>query len=208
MNEEQAVLDFFAKKENLPLGLSVAEQMDEIRAQINSRFWKSLQQRISDQHTSAWIAETIEDRNAAGVLVGLQCGMAEPQSLFLFPMLEQQYLGGSWRIFFGLMWNTPSKQDQLSLPAVVALKQVLADAGFKANENFLAWQWTNFYPRRSDFLLRYTRNPEKLLDEIEFIFKTLLTNNGKLVEQANTSLKNAPRTLTISLDHLHKKHSS
>ena len=36
MNEEQAVLDFFSQNENLPLGLSVAEQMDKIREQINN----------------------------------------------------------------------------------------------------------------------------------------------------------------------------
>ena len=31
MNEEQAVLDFFAQTENLPLALSVADQVDATR---------------------------------------------------------------------------------------------------------------------------------------------------------------------------------
>jgi len=57
MNEEKAVLDFFAKPENLPLGLSVAGQMDVIREQMNSRFWQDLQHRIdtlSVQHAPEW----------------------------------------------------------------------------------------------------------------------------------------------------------
>ena len=41
-NEEQAVLDFFAQKENLPLALSVAEQADGMRLQLNHAFWLSL----------------------------------------------------------------------------------------------------------------------------------------------------------------------
>jgi hypothetical protein len=40
MNEEQAVLDFFSRTENLSLGLSVAEQMDELRVQMNNRLWR------------------------------------------------------------------------------------------------------------------------------------------------------------------------
>jgi hypothetical protein len=110
MNEEKAVLDFFAKPENLPLGLSVAGQMDVIREQMNSRFWQDLQHRIdtqSVQHAPEWQTQITEDRNAADMLVGLQCKLREPQSHCLFPMLEQQYLGGTWRIFFGLMWQSP-----------------------------------------------------------------------------------------------------
>lgn len=204
MNEEQAVLDFFAKEENLPLGLSVAEQMDEIRVQLNSRFWESLQRHISNQDTSDWAAETIEDRNAAQVLVGVQFRMKTPQTHCLFPMLEQQFSGGNWRIFFGLMWNTPPSATQLALPAVAELKSALTEAGFKNNENFLAWQWTNFYPRRSDFLLRYTRHTEKLLTEVEAVLHPLLSQHRALIQQANAALQDAPRSMTISLDQLRR----
>ena len=53
MNEEQAVLDFFAQTENLPLGLSVAEQMDRLREQMNNRLWLELLPRLNaaDQRT-------------------------------------------------------------------------------------------------------------------------------------------------------------
>ena len=42
MNEEQEVLKFFAQTENLSLGLSVAEQMDKLREQMNNRLWRDL----------------------------------------------------------------------------------------------------------------------------------------------------------------------
>lgn len=205
MNEEQAVLDFFAQPENLPLGLSVAEQMDEIREKMNSRFWLTLQSRLDTVPQSEWQTQVTEDRNAASVLVGLQCKLREPQTISLSPMLEQQYMGGTWRIFYGLMWQVAPTSVQLALPAVSELKQRLADAGFKNNENFLAWQWTNLHPRHNNFLLRYAQKPEKLLDETESIFKTLLTDQRALIASANAALKDAPRSMTVSLQQLRRK---
>jgi hypothetical protein len=205
MNEEQAVLEFFAKPENLPLSLSVAEQMDKLREQMNNRFWKDLMSRINaliQAHKLTWNFEFTEDKNATDILVGLHCITALGQTLNLSPMLEQQYLGGLWRIYFGLRWSAPPSPAQLGLPAVNDLKESLQKAGFKSNENFLAWQWTTFYPRSMDFLLRYAQQPEKLLEDIEDIFKLLLIEHGESIEQANLALKSAPHSLTAALNQL------
>jgi hypothetical protein len=78
----------------------------------------------------------------------------------------------------------------------------LQSAGFKSNESFLAWQWTAFHPRRKDFLLRYARQPEKLLGDIEAIFKTLLIEHRVSIEQANASLQTAARGLDAALNQL------
>lgn len=215
MNEEQAVLDFFAKEENLPLGLAVAEQTDTLREQMNNRFWRELQQRLTASFGScglAWKVDFTGDKNATECLVGLHC-TARPeqdielrpmpvQEVSLRPMMEQQYLGGVWRIYFGLMWSAASSPDHLGLDAVCRLKDTLQQAGFKSNASFLAWQWTRFHPRRSDFLLRFAREPEKLLGEIEEILKTLLTEHRASIEQANTALKSAPHNLAASLNQL------
>jgi hypothetical protein len=208
MNEESAVLDFFAKTENLPLGLSVAEQMDEIRIAMNSTFWNTLGARLNtliNLQESGWKAEIIEDRNATEVVVGVQCKLQVAQPLYLFPMLEQQYLGGVWRIYFGLMWSTAPSATQLALPAVTKLKQTLADSGFKTNEAFLAWQWTNLYPRRRDFLLRYSQQPEALLDEVEAMLARLLVDQRERLNAANAALRSAAVSMKISLDQLRTK---
>lgn len=206
MTEELAVLQFFAKTENLPLGLAVAEQMDEIREQMNTRFWNALQQRLNILLADTeWHTQVTEDRNADGVLVGLQCKLREAQTICLFPMLEQQNLGGSWRIFFGLMWQIAPASEQLALPAVATLRNLLLDAGFKNNENFLAWQWTQHHPRRRDFLQRFAQQPEKLLDDIAAVLQQLLTDQRTLIASANAALKEMPRSMSISLDQLRRK---
>ncbi len=206
MDEQQAVLEFFAKQENLPLALSVADQTDEIRARLNSQFWIALQHRL-DAHlfSSEWESQVTEDRNAEGVIVGLQCKLRAQQANCLFPMMEQQYLGGHWRIFFGLMWQIKPAPEQINHPMLAKLKTTLADSGFKNNENFLAWQWTHFHTRRSDFLLKFSADPESLLNEAEAIFLTLLKAPGALITAANDVLKDAPRSMTISLDQLRRK---
>jgi hypothetical protein len=208
MNEEQAVLDFFAQTENLPLGLAVAEQMDTLREQMNNRLWQELLPRLQaliNDHELAWRVQPTEDKNAPDSLVGLHCTTSTEQPLYLRPMMEQQYLGGVWRIYFGLMWSAAPSPDQLGLPAVSSLKESLQTAGFKSNENFIAWQWTAFHPRRKDFLLRYSLQPEKLLGDMEAIFKTLLLEHRVSIEQANAALKTAPRSMTVSLDQLRSK---
>lgn len=208
MNEEQAVLDFFAQEENLPLGLAVADQMDKLRRQMNNRFWRELQQHIGaliNEHGWAWQVDLTEERNASDSLVGLHCKIHPEQGIYLRPMAEQQYLGGEWRIYFGLMWSTAPSPNHLGLSTVSSLKESLLHAGFSNNAGFLAWQWTAFHPRRRDFLLRYAREPEKLLGDIEAIFKTLLIEHRVSIEQANAALKTAPRSMTVSLDQLHRK---
>jgi len=205
MNEEQAVLDFFARPENLSLGLSVAEQMDRLREQMNNRLWQELLARLdalANAQGLAWRIELTEDKNAPDNLVGLHCAASTGQALYLRPMMEQQYLGGEWRIYFGLMWSTAPAPGQLGSPAVTRLKESLQKAGFKSNESFLGWQWTAFHPRRKDFLLRYALQPEKLLGDMEAVFKTLLTEHRVSIEQANAALKTAPHSLSTSLNRL------
>ncbi len=206
MNEEQAILEFFARTENLTLGLSVAEQMDKLREEMNNRLWLELLSRLEvliKEHRLAWRLEPTEDRNAPDCLVGLYCNTSTEQPLYLRPMMEQQYLGGEWRIYFGLMWSAAPSPEQLGIAAVNSLKASLQNAGFKNNTSFLAWRWTAFHPRRKDFLLRYAQQPEKLLDDAEIIFRTLLIDHREAIEHANTALKSAPRSLlAASLDRL------
>jgi len=209
MKEEQAVLDFFANAVNLPLGLAVAEQMDRLRAQMNNRLWHGLLERLGkmfEEYAIAWRAEITEDKNATDVLVGLHCAPYEDQSLYLSPMMEQQHLGGQWRVYYGLMWNTKPSPDQLGLKEVGNLKLALQKAGFKSNENFLAWQWTPFYPRRREFLLRYSQHPERILGELEDSLKKMLVEHRMAIIQANAALKATPDSLAVSLDQLRRKH--
>jgi hypothetical protein len=211
MNEEQAVLDFFAKEENLPLGLSVAEQIDKLRRQMNNRLWRELHQHIAElvsEHRWSWQVELAEERNAPDSLVGLHCNIHPEQGIYLRPMVEQQYLGGEWRIYFGLMWSNAPSPDHLGLSAVSGLKESLLHAGFSNNAAFLAWQWTAFHPRRRDFLLRYAREPEIILGEMGSLLKIFLLEHRDPILQANIALRSAPRSIAIPLERLPSKRSS
>jgi len=206
MNEEQAILDYFSQPENLSLALSVAEQMDQLRKQMNNRLWQELRVRLVQlikEHGLAWHVEFTDDKNAPEYLLGLHFTLATGQPLYLRPMMEQQYLGGEWRIYFGLAWSTAPPAGQPGLASIVDLKASLQKARFKSNESFLAWQWTAFHPRRKDFLLRFARNPEQLLEEFVALFATLLIDHREAIEQANQILgTTASRSLSSSLEQL------
>ncbi|MFY9260608.1 MAG: hypothetical protein WAO71_08890 [Gallionella sp.] len=201
MKEQQAVLDFFAKIENLPLGLAVAEQLDQLRAQLNSQFWCDLQQQLAQlngQHDLPWQLVKTEDRNVPDSQVGLHAVPTETQHNYLHPMLEQQNLGGGMRIYLGLMWRTAPTPEQLSLPAVLTLKATLQQQGYKDNERFLAWQWTKFHPRRRDFLLRYTQDASSLLDDLTQLYTQLALTHCEAIAQANHALAALPRSMMVS----------
>lgn len=208
MQEELAVLNFFSQAENLPLALSVAEQTDQIREQLNNRFWAELTERTAtfmQQHQLDWQVAMTEDRNASDCLVGLHCALASEQPLYLRPMLEQQNMGKGLQIYFGLMWSSTPTPEQLALPAVDALRVALMAAGYKNNEGFLAWQWTTLHPRSKNFLLRYTQQAEQVFADIETLLSKLLLTHRDLIAQANVALQNAPRSMTISLNQLRSK---
>ena len=204
MNEEQAVLDFFAQTENLPLALSVADQVDATRQKLNHAFWLALRERIAAS-APGWTVVATEDRNAADCLVGLNLEPAQQQPLYLRPMLEQQSLGNDLRIYHGLMWSATPAPELTRLDAVSTLRDTLQVAGFKNNENYLAWQWTPYRPRRRDFLLRFSTAADVLLDEVTALMRNLLVTHADALHAANAALRDAPRSATISLERLRSK---
>ncbi len=204
-NEEQAVLEFFAQEENLPLALAVAEQVDGIRLRMNNTFWRALHERVAaliETRGLPWAVEMTEDRNTPDCVVGLHLQPLSDQALFLRLMMEQQYMGETLRIYYGVMWNTTPAPDKTRLAEITALRDALQGEGLKNNENFLAWNWTPYHPRRRDFLQRYSIAADALVNEVSGLLSHLLLDHGDALNAANAALCDAPRSVTVSLDQL------
>lgn len=204
-NEEQAVLNFFSQEENLPLALSVAERVDEIRQRMNNAFWRALHKNITaliETRRLPWAIEITEDRNTPGCVVGLHLQPLSEQALLLRLMMEQQYMGETLRIYYGVMWNSAPAPDKAQLAEVVALREALQGEGLKNNESFLAWNWTPYHPRRRDFLQRFSADADMLLDEVSGLLRHLLLTHGNALNAANAALRDTPRSVTVSLDQL------
>lgn len=208
MNEEQEVLDFFSQQENLPLALIAADHVDEIRQRLNNEFWEGLRERLN-----AWMAERdlpwdsaiTEDRNNAECLVGLHAKPRDEQHTFLLPFMEQQFVGGAYRMFGGLMWNTAPDAMQKNQPAVTELSSILSTAGFSDSDSFLAWQWLPWHPRRRDFLLRFANQREETLDEAMKLWELLLSDCGEQLKQANAALNAPGHSTAVSLEQMRSK---
>ena len=204
MNEEQAVLEFFSKSENLPLALTVADHIDQLRLQLNNQFWKLLSNHVATHHKT-WIIQLTDDRNDENCIVGFHLLPPLEQQLFLQPMIEQQYIQGEWRIFFGLMWSKLPTPDKLNLPEIISLQKSLQGDGYKDNETFLAWRWSALYPRRKDFLLQLNTQQTTSIERAASLMNELLVQHGTALHSANQALANAPVNATISLANLRDK---
>lgn len=201
MNEEQAVLDFFANPENLQLTLRVAELADTLRQEYNNRFWRSLHAHVGAA-APEWSCALTEDRQAPGNLIGLSLTLSLGQEIFLRPFLEQQVMGGTPRIYGGLMWSVPPSPEQNALPAVAALRETLQTLGYKQSETFPAWRWTLWHPRRRDFLLQFAKQPEALTIAAGEELLSIVTRHRALLDAAHAALAESPRSATISLAQL------
>lgn len=205
MNEEQTVLDFFSQQENLPLALVAAEHIDAIRLRLNNEFWLALREELNAwlaQQELPWECTPTEDRNNDEFLVGLHFTPQAEQRVFLIPFMEQQFLGGDHRVFFGLMWNTAPDPAQKNQPAVESLRISLEHVGLKQSDSFLGWQWLPWHPRRRDFLLRFSNQRDELLKEAMQPCQLLLDEYGEQLLQANLALNSPGRSTAVSLDQL------
>jgi hypothetical protein len=208
MNEEQTVLDFFSRDENLPLALIAAEHLDGIRLKHNNRFWELLHESLSVLLTNKllpWRIEVTEDRNSAGTLVGLHLNPDFEQRTFLRPFMEQQLMGKDYRIYYGIMWNATPELAHLKLTKVENLRERMGKVGFKDSDSFLAWQWSSWYPRNKDFLIRLLHYREELMHEAMLTWEALLDEFGEDLRLANVALSETPRSAAISLNQLHNK---
>jgi hypothetical protein len=202
MDEEKAVLDFFVQRENLPLALSVGEQVDRIRERMNNEFWIQLNSYLLSRF-EGWISSLTEDHSAPDCLVGIHLRPQSGQNLFLQPMLEQQFSQGAWRIYFGLMWSSTPTFDKINLKEIVALRDALQGDGYKDNNGFMAWRWTTLHPRGKDFLLRFDTQREELLKSAVTDLIVMIDRHSDLLQAANRALADAPKSAAISLAKLH-----
>ena len=208
MNEQQAALDFFSQPENLPLALIAAEHIDDIRQRLNNEFWEGLREQLDSwtaQQGLAWDSAITEDRNNDECLVGLHAKPQTEQRVFLIPFMEQQFLGGDYRMFVGLMWNTEPDVAQKNQPAVAELRSLLVDAGFSESDTFLAWQWLPWHPRRRDFLMQFSQKRDELLAEAMQPWQLILGEFGELLKQANAAVNMSGTSTAVSLDQLRSK---
>ena len=208
MNEQQEVLDFFSQHENLPLALITADHIDDIRLRLNNEFWEALRERLNSwmaERDLPWDSSITEDRNNEECLVGLHAKPRDEQHVFLLPFMEQQFVGGSYRMFGGLMWSNTANATQKSLPAVADLGSRLSTAGFSDSDTFLAWQWLPWHPRRRDFLLRFANQREEILNEAMQLWELLLGDFGEQLKQANEALNMPGHSTAVSLDQLRSK---
>ncbi len=208
MNEEQAALEFFSRRENLPLALIAAEHLDALRRDLNNAFWQGLAQRLDAllaERALPWSCALTEDRNREDCLVGVHLQPTSGLRVFLRPFMEQQFIGDGYRIYYGLMWNTQPDSTQKNLPAISQLSQTLQQAGFKQGDDFFAWQWLPWHPRRRDFLMRFGSQPEDFLEEAMQPWQDLLQAWGPLLQAANAELAHSAASATISLESLRSK---
>lgn len=205
LNDEQVVLDFFTRPENLPLAMVAAEHLDELRRELNNAFWQDMGSRLDAllaEHGLPWRSNPTEDRNLDDCLVGVHLQPASDARIFLRPFMEQQFSGDSYRIYFGLIWSSAPDGAQNNLPQVTELAQTMESAGFRKGDDIFAWLWLPWHPRSRAFLTSFGMQREAFMKEVMQPWEDLLLEFGELLQRANLALENSGNNATVSLESL------
>jgi len=196
-SEELAVLEFLSKEKNAAIALSIGDFLDTLRSDLNNQFWLAAYNKLKlylEENRLPWIVELTEDKNVDKSLVGLHLQPTFDQSILLFPFMEQQFVGDSYRIFHGLMWNVEADPVAQSLEELDILRKELEPLGFSHSPRFHVWQWLPWHPRRKDFLIQFAQDRDNLLNEMIGVWKRLLVTYGPQLENANARLRELQAT--------------
>lgn len=208
LNDEQVVLDFFSRPENLPLAMIAAEHLDQLRRELNNAFWQEMGARLDtllSENELPWRSSATEDRNVDDCLVGIHLQPASEGCIFLRPFMEQQFSGDSYRVYFGLIWSTAPDAAHKALPQVIELANALAKAGFREGDDIFSWQWLPWHPRSRAFLTNFGMRRDAFMEETMKPWQDLLLEFNEPLRLANLALGNAGNSVSVSLETLRSK---
>ena len=205
---DSAIIDFLARKENLPHALEISDRIERVKDRLVQKFWQMLQERVTSLLTEDGLDETWKptlDDNILGHPRKTSVGLSllpssmhgiSPHFNLTYPRIELE--GG--RLYYGLVWREKvgselriATLDKDSLvhqhAGVRKLVNAMEKEGFKVESGYWsAWKWTAWDLRAREALLRLAEEPEEFADEVADVLRRLCKETSDLIIAANREL--------------------
>jgi hypothetical protein len=195
---EQAVIDFLAQPENLPVALEIARRVEKTKDVLQIQFWHmfrdDIQRRLQEADlTENWKVLLTPDNALLNqyAYFHIRYELGEPKPLYLDVTVEAGPPKWNCLLTFGLRWsqNQPVAPNQ---PALTELVQVMTDSGLALNSNqwWLMYVYMEHRLRDDTFLVRFASDPARTVEEIGSVVWSLFQIVSKPLAVVNQELFN------------------
>lgn len=176
MDYTDAVLEFLAREENLPIALEIADLVEQLKPWLHQEFWFAFRDRLQDllvqsEWANSWVVQ-MTDRSGFLSNYAACFLVPSPDSRgrhYLRVALQQSTPRESYRLCYGTLWNMRSS-TRPNFERVTDLVQELQQQGFQSNDLWLGYRYLDHYLESRDFMLRMATDRQ---DYIEGLFQTL-----------------------------------
>lgn len=174
MSYEDAILDFLAKPENLPIALEVAEYVEKLKDSMLEKFWlefaAQLEGRFDEaKHAPDWKFRKTNTDNLLDKWTRCAISPNRPASAapaYTEVCFEHNGRGWGYRFYLGVRWTKPVEKID-PFPSLERLRKVMLKHGLKKSSSWgPGWKWTPFYAHGETFLIRMGNDPEKFVAEM------------------------------------------
>lgn len=153
---EEAICEFLARKENLPIVLEIGDRIDAVIARLGNQFWSRVQSELQGRLAKAgieacWILERDEDED--GYTWGIRAIPKPPgaaKQCFHFWFAEEE-ARNRYHIFQGVYM--PERCPKGSQKAAGILRESLHQSDYRTTRGSVAWKYVRDFPSANAFSL-------------------------------------------------------
>lgn len=195
MDTNKPIFDFLAQPENIPLALSIAEQVEQLKLDIHNRFWSLFNHsmdiivRSSGVETS-WKYQPHSGNRDGWAKAKLAPAMVNPGAPSILLVFGESTARINYRLFWGLQW-LPHELAEYQHSTYTTLISELSARNIKIQERgWVRWSYYSQTLHDPSFIADFYRSPEEKVEVITGDFWKLFGDLRPLVEVINADLAN------------------
>jgi hypothetical protein len=192
MSFEDAIIDYLAQPENLPIAIEVSEYIKKLKENLHRQFWQEFNNQmkqiiLSSEFSESWEFAPFPIRRLKKEYERCSIRPKNPddkKTPALQVMFCHGYRSNYYQFYRGVSWNDDIKEFEH--PLLDKLKAQLIERDLVNDD----WRWAgwNWYPYRAQgekFMLKMYHEPEEMVAELRDDIWKLFIDFRPLLEEIN-----------------------
>lgn len=189
---ENKICDFLAKKENLPIAMEIADNIEKVMRRIGDGFWErlgaSLQRRLEEANLhGSWRQEL--EKAKVGFVWGIRLypkPARDPETVFRYGLGEEEGKAGRYHIYQGIC--PPSPAPGAVKKALSDLQSPLLDEGYERSKGWPVWKYIRDFTSENEFIITVADTGDEFASAVIETFWDFFEATRADVEKLNAAL--------------------
>ncbi len=197
MSYDEKILEFLAQPENLPVAMQVADYVQQLREKTHQDFWsmfsdEAIARLESSEYIDDWkIISPPPDRwDKSWERIHLRPrNLPSSDRPILSVTLEQGTPNFDFVLYYGARWEPEGIKDYASKSHDSLIQKLEEMQITQSNNIWTRWNYMGYKARGGQFIMRMTKDPDSLVDEILDKYWKLFQEVQELVWTVNQELQ-------------------